>query len=678
MTTKLHIDFETRSTSDLTVVGLDNYARHPTTDVWCMAYAFGDEPAELMPSSMFGDAPYGAYVCGHVESGGTVIAHNVAFELAIWNNIMVPRYGWPELKPEQCGCTMARAYMMGLPAALDKAAAAVGLDTRKDMAGHRLMLQMAKPRKVNPDGSCVWWDAPDKLERLYAYCKRDVEVERALDTRLVELPAREKRIWFLDYQINNRGIRVDVERAAAAMEMVIHEQDRLNQRLRAVTKNFVGFASETGRLAEWVRTRGVDLPGVSKAVVLDALGGELPGDVREALRIRREAGKSSTAKLKPLIAGASADGRIRNTMQYHGAGPGRWAGRRIQPHNMPRPSMPHELVAEAIELFPDVEAVDVCFGPPMQVVSDSLRAMLIAAPGKELIAGDFSNIEGRGVAWLAGEEWKLEAFRKQDAKTGPEIYLVSAGKIYRIDPATLTKQSPQRQTGKTLELACGYQGWIGAFRTMETTLHVDLGLSDDEVKTAILSWREAHPAVVKLWADYEEAALHAVSSESVFEAGPPGRKVKMRRRGSFLVCLLPSGRAIYYAYPQIRAVQTPWGEDKEAVTYMRVVDANSRKKEKVVPDPNAIGDWQRVSTYGGKWTENFTQGIARDVLADSMLRVDGEFPVILHVHDEIVSEVDEGTADQGRFNAMMAQTESWATGLPIAVEGWIGKRYRKG
>ncbi|NBN62076.1 DNA polymerase family A protein [Pannonibacter tanglangensis] len=323
----VHIDFETRSTCELKTAGAHKYAEHPDTGVWCMAYAVDDDPVRIWKP---GDPWPG------LDMGATFMAHNATFELQIWNKIMVRRYGWPALLVEQMRCTMAMAYALGLPGSLEQAAAAVGLPVRKDMDGRNQMLRMAKPRQMTANGP-IWWDDPARLERLYSYCMNDVVVERELERRLVPLSADEQALWVLDQIINERGVYADVTAAQAALGITAQTKKLLDAEMVRVTGGWVKACTSVAQLIEWMSLRGVETAGVAKADITDLLDrDDLPDDVRKALELRRDAAKSSTAKLKAILEAASDDNRVRGVLQYHGAGTGRWAGRRVQPQNMPR------------------------------------------------------------------------------------------------------------------------------------------------------------------------------------------------------------------------------------------------------------------------------------------------------------------------------------------------------
>lgn len=653
--TVLHLDVETRSAADLKVVGLDNYARDPSTDVPCMAFAFDDEPVEMYDNVGLYEAEAERHsVLRHVDAGGLVYAHNAAFELAIWNNVLAARYGWPALKPEQMRCTMAMAYAMGLPGSLDGAAAALGIEQRKDAKGARVMLQLAKPRKVEADGTVTWWDDPAKLQILYDYCKQDVEVERALHKRLRELSDDEQALWLLDQRINARGIQIDHDAIDAAIELVTSEKARLDQAMRDITGNVVAGCTDVAQLTAWLRYRGVSLPGVAKADVVSLLDGDLPDDCRTALLLRQEAAKSSTAKLTAMRSRAGSDGRMRGLFQYHGAATGRWAGRGPQPHNFPRPTILHEQheVEDVIAHFGQPEYLRVFYGDPMPLTADCMRGMIVAAPGHTLVCCDYSNIEGRVLAWLAGEKWKLDAFRAYDAGTGPDLYLLAYAKGFRV---SVDEAKPFRQVGKVMELALGYGGGVGAFQTMARGYGVKVtDARADELKHA---WRGAHQAVVQFWRDLERAAIRAVQEGGIHRAGPIAFKVN----GSFLWCQLPSKRLLCYPYPEIH--EGKFGGPM--LTYMSV-NGVTRK-------------WERCSTYGGSLAENVTQAVARDILVAGMRAVEAAgHPVVMHVHDEIVLEVPISAAPTvDEISSLMSNAPHWATGLPIAATGWAGNRYRK-
>lgn len=663
--TKLHIDFETRSTADLKVVGLDNYSRHPDTAPWCLGYAFDDdEPGVFKPEKRGAwSNDYQELVLQHVAKGGVVYAHNASFELAIWNHICVPRYGWPVLKPEQMRCTMAMAYAMALPGSLEKAAAAVGISQQKDLAGGRLMLQMAKPRSENP---IVWWDDADKLGALYEYCRQDVRVERELEKRLMPLSADEQALWVLDQKINNRGVQIDLPSVDAALKIVESEKKRLDEEMRNVTGNFVSCCTEVKRLGDWLRSQNVDMPGLAKADVLDALSLDtLPENCRRALRLRQEAGKTSTAKLKAMREAASShDGRVRGSMQYHGAGTGRWAGRRIQPQNLPRPNLKQKDIEYAIANFGAKDAAElltVFYGSPLSAISSCIRSLICARPGHDLLAADFANIEGRALAWLAGDEAKVKRFRDFDDGNGPDIYKVAAALIFSKMFSGVT--DGERQIGKVAELACGYQGGVGAFQTMAKTYLVKV--SDELADRAKTGWRDAHPRIVGYWYALEEAALSAVlRAGAKYSAGVKGREVTFKVSGSFLWCKLPSGRVLCYPYPTVKAIETPWGEMKDQVHYM-TVDGLSNK-------------WVETHTYGGKLAENVTQAICRDLLVAAIRQAEAAgYPVVLHVHDEVVAEVSKGFGSLEEFEHACSMMPKWADGLPVVAKGWRGERYRK-
>lgn len=349
----LFIDFETRSACDLKKSGSHVYAAHPSTSVLCLGYAFGEHPPDIWTPS--DSTPLD--ILEHVRSAGTVCGHNIGgFEIPIWNEVLAKRHGWPILYPEQCVDTMARAYAMGLPGSLDGASAAMGITKQKDMKGHRVMMQLSQPRDILEGGEVVWWDDKEKFQKLYEYCKQDVEVERELYRRLPALSDQEEALWRLDHKINARGIQIDTQRARAALQIVELEKERLDKEIREVTSGAVATCTAAGQLTDWLRWNGVETEGVAKSDVISLLSRQdLPSKCRAALLLRQEAAKSSTAKLSAMLLSASSDGRVRGTLQYHGAATGRWAGRKLQVQNFPRPQLEQGAIDSVFKILGEID-----------------------------------------------------------------------------------------------------------------------------------------------------------------------------------------------------------------------------------------------------------------------------------------------------------------------------------
>jgi len=721
-----HLDFETRSALDLNKVGLMPYAQHDSTGVWGFKYRIGDGPMMQWRPGYDDPQP----ILDHIAFGGTFIAHNASFERVMWNELLRKRRGyshWPELHAWQQTCTMARSLAMNLPGKLEDLGPALGLNQHKDLEGKKLMLKMCRPRGVDLEGNYVWWDEPDKVERLIAYCEQDVETETAVDHKVPNLTQSEQSLWVFDQIINERGVRVDLKVAERAAKLVEYAKKQADARMRKITKGAVRKVTEVGKLAEWVNAQGVTCEAVNKGTIKELqVASSLMGypDVAEALTLRSHASKTSTSKYKKMMQ-CAADGDVLYFMlAFHAASTGRWGGRGVQPQNLPR--FDEENITEAmavgflVELLnddtvdiPDVyELVDAIYGSVLLWCSKALRSMFVAREGHEFCGGDFSNIEGRVNAWLAGEQWKLNAFEAYDAGEGPDLYKVSYSASFGCLVDAVTKS--MRQIGKVQELASGYQGSIGAYLSMADNYGIDIHElaaavhenADKEEFAAILEtypkakdkkgltpfvwaalkllvtrWRAAHPAIVQSWWNYQDAAIEAVMNPgTVVDVADMSDHGYMKQGmvrylcdGNYLFCCLPNNRVLAYAQPTVHQtkVTRTRKDGTEYETTKRTVRYWGR-------DSDRGGKWSELSLYGGLQCENVVQAVARDLLAEAMFRVeDAGYKVILTVHDEILSEVPTGFGSVEEFVRFMEIKSQWADGLPVKVAAWKDTRYVK-
>jgi hypothetical protein len=456
----LHLDCETRSPVDLRKTGAYVYFDHPDTDLWCLAYAFDDEPVQLWTPG----EPCPEDVAEHINNRGRIVAHNAAFERLAFIKILGPRYDWPVPKLTQWYCTMAMALAQALPAALEDACTVTQTAIQKDAKGGRVMKQMAKPRrprKGEPADALLWWDDATRLQILYDYCMTDVEAERLLEKRLRPLSDFEQRIWWLDQEINDRGVAVDIELCEAALRIVDEQRERLDREMRQITNGEVAGTGAVNQIKAFLKDiEDLDVgESLAKDTVIELLiRDDISPRARRVLELRQEGSKTSVAKIDALLNGTQSDGRSRGLLQYHAASTGRWGGRRFQPQNIKRPVI--EDVNSAIEIVRtgSLDLVEAMYGNALGVVGDCLRGMVIAPKGRKLLAADYSNIEGRVLAWLAGEQWKLEAFQLFDQGKGPDLYKLAYAKAFGMDPDDVDKS--QRQVGKVMELACLAEGTL--------------------------------------------------------------------------------------------------------------------------------------------------------------------------------------------------------------------------
>ena len=631
------IDFETRSAVDLRKTGVYKYASDPSTDIWCMAYKapWSDDVQVWLPGDEMD-----TYLEDWIMAGGLLSAWNANFERTIWNEIMVGRYQWPRTNIKQWRCTMAQASAMGLPRSLGQAAAVLGVEEQKDKTGAALMLRMARPRKVNADGSYTWWNTKDKLDALVRYCRQDVRTELSVAEVLHAMPDSERRLYQLDQRINDRGVGLDVDLVHRVKELANNASLEIDAEIQRLTKGQVKAATNAMDLTAWLNAHGIRAKSVDKQTVGRLLSFDrLHPVIREVLKLRQNGAKSSTAKYDAMLHAVNADGRMRGLLVYHGAATGRWSGRLVQPQNFPRPQKKQDELDEIIaKLKADQDVSE--HGAGTVLASDLLRSMLIADEGHRLMFADYSAIEARVLAWVAGQNDLVETFRK-----GGDVYKEMASAIYNTPLEQVTDN--QRQIGKMATLGCGYG--MGGKRFAEQCATMGIRVDEDEAKRIVAVYREKNNRIAQYWRDVENDFV-----EMVKDAG----------RGGSVKLPLPSGRSLTYHNPRIIQRETPWGAMRDTA---QVDTLNSVTRQ-----------WVSQIIWGGLLTENVVQATARDMMATAMMALEIKgYPVILSVHDEIICEVPDNFGSLDEMIDIMTQVPAWAEGCPINAEGKQGKRYRK-
>lgn len=718
----VHMDFETRSACDLKKSGVWVYAHHPSTGIWTLKYRFGNSgPMQTWKPGY----PVPVELIEHIRAGGKIIAHNAAFERTIWNVVVRALHpDWPPITIEQQDCTLARAAAIDHPQGLDQLGKVLELPVQKDMKGHALMQKMAKPRKQLPDGSYIWWDEPENIVALDDYCEDDVYVETAADERLPPLTPSEQDVWRLDQKINERGVHIDIYAVQRCAQLTELAKKRADQTMRSLTGRDVKKVSSVGQIKEWLISRGIEVDnGLGKGEHESLMYlADLRDDTvaRTVIELRKATGTSSTAKYKAMLQCVSeTDARIRFLLQYHGAGPGRWAGRLVQPQNFKRVDYEEEgyQVDWLVELLHSpftvqeiFDCIDFVYGPLkcLQLLALSLRTMITAEADAILIGGDFSNIEGRVVAWIAREQWKLDAFAEYDAGVGPDLYKLSYSRSFGVSVDSVGK-GRKRQIGKVSELASGYQGSVGAWINMGANYGVDpydlvlpvYEASDPHqwnttleryskaknksglmpkawcaVQIIVDNWRAAHPNIVQLWWDMQDAAVLAASNPGEIVTIPQGR-IQFYSDGRCMWMVLPSGRMLCYPSPRVKTTREEV-ERADGSTYERI--RHTVWFWGVDPDKKI---WTERAMYGGLLTENAVQAIARDIMVDAMFRgEEAGYELVLTVHDELLAEVKRDWAvvcglNEKHFAELMAMKQPIYDGLPISVATWQGPRYNK-
>lgn len=681
------IDYETFSEADLKKVGAFEYSVHQSTDVLCLAWRVGtratllDAPTKAWAPDLGGD-DLEDFIRILSDRSIILVAHNALFEQLITENVFKRRYarGLQTIPIERWLCTASLAAAVSLPRQLAMVGTVLGLKIQKDIEGHKLMLKHCKPRKPTKKNPATrHTDLTERL-RIREYCRTDVDTEVRVFLKCPPLSEFERRVWLLDQRINHNGFLVDRDLISKTLSMIAVETARLNTLTEAETFGYIQSANQHAAVRAWLASEGVELPNMQKKTIEDALkSGNVTGTAKALLEFRQAVSKTSTAKYVAFERRSRHDGRLRDILMYHGAGTGRWTGVGVQPQNFPKGTLENPILAAEIMTAGDLELVRMLYGEPMEVFSSALRCMIVAPKDKVLDVADYSAIEARVLAWMAGDAKALERF-----KSNHDAYKELATKIFGVALEAVTPE--QRDVGKSAELGCGYQ--MGAARFVSSCDEKGQTVSEELAILAVRTYRAEHPAVVEAWEALNSAAMAAVEN--------PGKtygacRTKWFVRARFLWCILPSGRRLAYPFPSVEFA-TRWFVEVDG----KQVWAKSRDELKeIYPDlnPKAVSrktlfywgissytrQWAKEATYGGKITENVVQATARDLMAAAMLRIEatGIWQIVLSVHDELLGEryAFEGSKDE--FERLMTELPPWAEGCPVKVKGWSGTRYRK-
>ena len=666
MATPIHhlsIDLETYSSIPIQKAGAQCYIASPDFEILLFAYSLDGAPVEIVDLACAEPLPL--WLVGALTDP-TYIKHayNAPFEWACLSKLL----GMP-LPPEQWRCTMFHGLYCGYTAGLDATGRALGLpeDKRKLSTGKALIRYFCVPCRATKANGGRTRNYPhhdvDKWKLFKEYCAQDVVTEMEIERRLSAFPVPDfvQKEWETDLRINARGVAVDMGFVHSAL--VLGNTVRENLLAEAVRLSGLDNPNSVSQLSRWLgKELGEEIPDLRKDTVERLLGRDsLPPHVRRMLEIRQQLGKTSTKKYDAIKAAVCPDRRVRGLLQFYGANrTGRWAGRLVQVQNLPRTyTEPLDLARELVK-GQQLDALQLVYGSVPSTLSQLIRTAFVAPKGHVLIDADFSAIEARVISWLAGEQWRLDVFN-----THGKIYEASASQMFGVPLELIKKGNPEyalRQKGKVAELALGYQGGTGALVQMGA---LDMGLSEDELPDIVSRWRDANTHIRDLWYTMNDAAINVVSAggSQRVKCVTLAREYDYQQGTSCLTILLPSGRKLYYIDPQLG--ENRWGGPSIIYTGM---DQSTKK-------------WKQIETYGGKLVENCVQAIARDCLAQAIERLEAAgFPVVFHVHDEVVIDIEPFSDDASMLDAVvniMSTPIPWAPGLPLGADGWVGQYFKK-
>lgn len=651
MQRRLHIDIETYSPEALADCGVHRYAAHPEFRILLFAYAVDDAPVTVI------DLASGVTIPAPIRRALTdpkivKVAHNATFERTCIGAML-----GTTLDPHQWECTMIQCARCGLPMSLGEAAKALGLEAQKMTEGKALIKKFCTPHEptlLSPGERVKPSDDPKGWETFKEYCRMDVEVEREIDKALawLEPTDAERELYAIDQIINDRGVKVDLDLVDNAARMDTIYKARLNTEAQRITG--LSNPNSAAQLKGWINERtGLELDTLRKDDLGDIKKATDDEDVHRVLDIRAEMNKTSTTKYETMQKVAGEGERVRGLLQFHGTRTGRWAGRLVQMQNLPQNHISDLDLARQIVKEGDLDTLELCYGNVPDTLSQLIRTAFIAPEGQTLAVCDFSAIEARVLAWLAGEEWVLEVFRGHG-----KIYEATAAQMYGVPIEEITKTDPRRQKGKIAVLALGYGGGTGALAAMGGAR---MGLTEDDMAGIVEDWRKANPHIVKTWTKLETAVKRCATTG--IDQSTCGLIFHRRPEDGTLTITLPSGRLL--CYRNMTLGTNRWGKES-----LKFQGTNSQTKR-----------WEWIETYGGKLTENIVQAIARDCLAHTLALVEERYNVVFHVHDEIVCEVeddlDSAKGHLAVIQDIFAETADWAEGLPLKGAGYITPYYLK-
>lgn len=645
MDKQLAIDIETYSDIDLINCGVYKYTDSDNFEILLFAYAVDDGETKIVDLACGEEIPEEVM---DMLFDDTVIktAFNANFE-----RTCISKHLGINLKPEAWRCTAVQAAMLALPLSLEGVGVVLGLDKQKMSEGKdliRYFCSPCKPTKSNGGRTRnLPEDAPEKWELFKTYCIRDVDVEKQIRKKLWKypIPEREQQLYCLDQRINDRGIMVDRNLVNHAIACDLLYKDTATKRAYELSE--LENPNSVSQLKGWLTKKGIEVDSLAKATV-EELVDKTEGDVQEMLKLRLAMSKTSVKKYEAIDRSVCRENRVHGLLQFFGANrTGRWAGRLVQIHNLPQNHISDLELARGLVADGRYDDVEMLYESTPNVLSELIRTAFVAKPGCRFIISDFSAIEARVLAWLAGEQWRIEVFQ-----THGKIYEASASAMFHVPIEEITKTSPLRQKGKISELALGYGGSVGAMTAMGA---LKMGLSEEELPSLVTTWRNANPHITQFWWAVDEAAVKAVRDKKPSRVG----RVAFEYSSGILFVTLPSGRKLSYVKPKMGV--NKFG--REGITYEGI--GESKK-------------WMRLETYGPKLVENIVQAASRDILAEAMLRLEKEgFDIVCHVHDEVVLEVPEGVSSVEEINQIMAVNPEWTDGLPLSAAGFESPFYKK-